>query len=222
MASITMRKLVRDTASVIDELSETGEPVLIVRKGQPVAALVPVDREQVENIALATAPDFKASLTRADEAAAAGETATIEQIFPKQDTTSGGSQTPPAGVAPSVGEYTLDPADEHLVDALSGVLVAQLGLGATAAHSAGAHEIPPERVERIQELAQHLARRVVAENVGNMVTQFCTVSDSIVDASCVGDRLEFDRYEHMWEAVAERRASAPQDKMWMPLRRQSP
>jgi prevent-host-death family protein len=208
MASITMRKLVRDTASVIDQLSETGEPVLIVRKGQPVAALVPVDTERAENIALTTAPQFKASLARTDEAAAAGQTETLEQIFPHEAAGPGGSQAPPVGAEPTSGEYDLGTADQGLLDVLSGALVARMSLGG-ATSGAQAFEIPPERIKRIHELAESLARRVVAENVGHMFMQFCTVSDSIVDASRVGDTLEVDRYEHMLQAVAQSPISTP-------------
>jgi prevent-host-death family protein len=210
MASITMRKLVRDTASVIDQLSETGEPVLIVRKGQPVAALVPVDTERAENIALATAPQFKASLARTDEAAAAGQTETLEQIFPHEAAGSGGSQAPPVGAEPISAEYDLATADQGLLDVLSGALVARVSLGGVTAGAQA--EIPPERIERIQELAESVARRVVAENVGHMVVQFCTVSDSIVDASRVGNTLEVDRYESMLQAVAESPMPTPQQK----------
>lgn len=209
MASITMRKLVRDTASVIDQLSETGEPVLIVRKGQPVAALVPVDTERAENIALATAPQFKASLARTDEAAAAGQSETLEQIFPHEAASSGGS-APPVGAEPISAEYDLATADQGLLDVLSGALVARVSPGGVTAGAQA--EIPPERIERIQELAESVARRVVAENVGHMVVQFCTVSDSIVDASRVGNTLEVDRYESMLQAVAESPMPTPQQK----------
>ena len=211
MASITMRKLVRDTASVIDQLSETGEPVLIVRKGQPVAALVPVDAERAESIALATAPEFKGSLARTDEAAAAGETETLEQIFPREAASAGGSEPPPEGVEPAA-EYGLGYVDPGLVDVLSGALVAQMSLRGTPDDKA-AGDIPPERIERIQERYLDLARAVVAENIGQMFLRFSTVSDNIVDASRVDKTFEVDRYEHMLQTVTEAGwLSAPQHK----------
>lgn len=81
MAMITTRKLSRNTASVIDELAESGEPVLIVRNGQPVAVLSAVDPQRAEQAVVASAPEVTAALERADRAAESGETKSFEQIF---------------------------------------------------------------------------------------------------------------------------------------------
>jgi prevent-host-death family protein len=100
MATITIRKLNQDTAGVVDRLLETREPTLVTRNGRPVAALVAVDANLVEDIALATAPEFKASLERADRAVEAGETKTMDEIFgespsaPHERLAVGGSEQP--------------------------------------------------------------------------------------------------------------------------------
>lgn len=66
MAVIGIRKLSNETSKVIKEFEETGEPVIITRQGQPIGALVSVDRERLDDIILSTAPDFHASVERAD------------------------------------------------------------------------------------------------------------------------------------------------------------
>ena len=82
MATITTRKLSRDTESVLDAIEATGEAVLIVHNRKPVAVLTTVDARDVEDIALATAPEFVDAMARTDRAAAAGETHTFSEIFP--------------------------------------------------------------------------------------------------------------------------------------------
>ena len=54
---IGSRALQRDTKDVMDRV-ENGESMVILRHGRPVAALVPIDREQAEVLALAGSPGF--------------------------------------------------------------------------------------------------------------------------------------------------------------------
>jgi antitoxin (DNA-binding transcriptional repressor) of toxin-antitoxin stability system len=81
VATITARKLSRETAAVIDTLLATGEPVLIIRGGRPVAALVAVDWERIVDITLGTAPEFVASLAAADAALASGEVYSMSEVL---------------------------------------------------------------------------------------------------------------------------------------------
>jgi prevent-host-death family protein len=59
MAFVGIRTLSRDTSRVIKDFEETGEPVILTREGKPIGALVPVDERQVEELVLATAPEFQ-------------------------------------------------------------------------------------------------------------------------------------------------------------------
>jgi prevent-host-death family protein len=61
MAFVGIRTLSRETSRVIQEFEETGEPVILTREGKPIGALVPVDERQVEEMVLATAPEFQAA-----------------------------------------------------------------------------------------------------------------------------------------------------------------
>src|SRR6202171_3359678 len=49
MATITLRELARNTATVLQELETTRRPALVTRNGKPVAALVPIDETALED-----------------------------------------------------------------------------------------------------------------------------------------------------------------------------
>jgi prevent-host-death family protein len=59
MAFVGIRELSHATSRVIRDFEETQEPVIITREGKPIGALVPVSERQVEDIVLATAPEFR-------------------------------------------------------------------------------------------------------------------------------------------------------------------
>ena len=65
MAVIGIRQLSRNTSQVIKEFEATGEPVIVTREGRPIGALVPVDQSQLQDLVLATAPEFRESHERA-------------------------------------------------------------------------------------------------------------------------------------------------------------
>lgn len=202
MAAITVRKLSRDTASVIDTLEATGEPVLVVRKGKPVAALTAIDAERVEDIALSTAPEFVNILAKADQAADTGETKTLAEIFPEEAAEQSESRR-----APTVGEsseqaFALRGMDTDLVDLLTRELVARMPLGHVLLHESDVR-ITPERSQRIHDLSMSLVRTLVAENLGFALQRFDIMSENILDASRVGDQVHVDRYESMLRTVAE-------------------
>ncbi|MDX6627660.1 MAG: Antitoxin Phd YefM, type toxin-antitoxin system [Solirubrobacterales bacterium] len=191
MASITARKLSRNTASVIDELVDTGEPVMIVRNGQPVAVLSAVDPAHVEDAVLSAAPEFTEVLAEADAAAAAGETSTFEEIFAEgeDDVEQGGDQDPVAG-----GEYEtkLDPV---VLDDLVGTVVGHVAFGAVRS----AEEIPPERLLRIQEISVSLAKRLLARNIDQTVEMVDVLSTSMIGAGAADD----DRFDEMIDKLDE-------------------
>lgn len=51
----SMRELNQNTAKVIKEINESGEPALITRQGRPVALITPLANERVEAAVLAAA-----------------------------------------------------------------------------------------------------------------------------------------------------------------------
>ena len=78
MAVISVRELLRDATTVFEGMERDREPVLITRRGRPVAALVPVNPEQAEAMILSSAPALIESRRRAEQAIAEGRTTPLE------------------------------------------------------------------------------------------------------------------------------------------------
>ncbi len=57
---------------MLDTVATTGRPVLVVRNGYVVAAVVPIDSDALEDYVLATAPEYVASSATVDREIAAG------------------------------------------------------------------------------------------------------------------------------------------------------
>lgn len=88
MVSVNVRELARNTSKVIDEVERRHRPTLVTRGGRPVAALVPIDPDALEDWILANAPEFVKGMRRADEELRRGETVSIDVLSVK--TTPGG------------------------------------------------------------------------------------------------------------------------------------
>jgi prevent-host-death family protein len=67
LAVIGSRTLQREAKDVLDRIEKTGEPVVVLRHGTPVAALVPVDEERAKEIALATAVRLRRQTSESDD-----------------------------------------------------------------------------------------------------------------------------------------------------------
>jgi len=80
MPVIGLRQLSRETSEVIQELLSSGEPVVITKKGWPVATLAPVDETQVQDLVLSLAPSIKetSSITKVDVSPA--KTRTLDKV----------------------------------------------------------------------------------------------------------------------------------------------
>lgn len=85
MPSVTIRDLSRNTSEVIDGVRDSGRPALVTRNGRPVAALVPLSEEDLEDFLLATLPEFVESMAEADADAAAGRTISFDALFASID-----------------------------------------------------------------------------------------------------------------------------------------
>lgn len=72
MPTVNVRELARNTAEVLDTVAATGRPMLVVRNGELVAALVPIESEALEDYVLGTAPQYLATLTAVDGEIEAG------------------------------------------------------------------------------------------------------------------------------------------------------
>lgn len=72
MDSIGVRELAERASAVVAEVERTGEPALVTRRGRPVAAVVPIDVEELRDFVLANAPEFAAGRREAEAEIARG------------------------------------------------------------------------------------------------------------------------------------------------------
>jgi prevent-host-death family protein len=85
MGTVSIRDLQRNTSGVVNDVARSGRPAVITRHGEPVAAVVPVDMADLEDLVLAKAPEYLADITAADEDLAAGRTKPAKDVFADLD-----------------------------------------------------------------------------------------------------------------------------------------
>lgn len=72
--------IVDATRPLSDYASEADEPLIILRAGQPVAAVVPLPDEDLESLSLGTNLDFLALIRRSREETREGGTLSLEEM----------------------------------------------------------------------------------------------------------------------------------------------
>lgn len=85
MPAVTIRALADGASRVVREVQESGRPAFITNRGVPVAAIVPLTTEQLEDWILANTPEFMESMSEADEDLAEGRTSSFEDVFGDDD-----------------------------------------------------------------------------------------------------------------------------------------
>jgi antitoxin (DNA-binding transcriptional repressor) of toxin-antitoxin stability system len=131
MAVVKIRDLVRQPKRVFAELEATGEPVLVTRNGEAIAALFPVDPQEAAQLAMAALPEFVESRRRAEHARSEGRTRSEEDVARdlalRRQAAGAHSLTEPAAKAgPEVMESIAEPA-EAVVGAINEVFGSNLG-----------------------------------------------------------------------------------------------
>ncbi len=81
MTTVSIRDLQRDTSEVVRRVGRTGRPAIVTNRGEPVAALVPLDPEALEDFVLANAPSFVRAMREADGALAGGRVRPADDVF---------------------------------------------------------------------------------------------------------------------------------------------
>jgi prevent-host-death family protein len=81
MAAVNVRELARNTSKVIDGVERSKRPAIITRSGRPVAAVVPIDFDALEDWILANAPEFVEGMKQADAEFRRGETVSMDELF---------------------------------------------------------------------------------------------------------------------------------------------
>jgi prevent-host-death family protein len=82
---VSIRALSRNASGVVDEVARTGRPALVTRHGAPVAAVVPIDEGQLEDMVLARAPEYLDDMVASAEDLAAGRTRSAADVFDELD-----------------------------------------------------------------------------------------------------------------------------------------
>lgn len=72
MSTVSIRDLANNASAVVDEVATSGRPAVVTKHGKPVAAVVPIDQEALEDWVLANAPEFVANMAEADVEIAKG------------------------------------------------------------------------------------------------------------------------------------------------------
>src|SRR5579859_3705249 len=86
VSTFSIRDLARKASGVVEEVTRTGRPALVTKHGAPVAAVVPLDAGDVEDLVLARAPEYLADLAAGEEDIAAGRTVPLHQALAELDT----------------------------------------------------------------------------------------------------------------------------------------
>jgi prevent-host-death family protein len=78
MTTVTIRDLQRNPSDVVNEVERSGRLAIVTRNGKPVAAIMAVDEEALEDFVLTNAPGFVKAMRAADVELAAGETTSLD------------------------------------------------------------------------------------------------------------------------------------------------
>jgi prevent-host-death family protein len=73
MESVGIRELADRASSVVSEVEATGHPVLVTRRGRPVAVVSAIDEDALYDYILGNAPEYVRGMRDADERYERGE-----------------------------------------------------------------------------------------------------------------------------------------------------
>lgn len=81
MGTVSIRELSRNASGVVDEVAKSGRPAIVTKHGAPVAAVVPIDEGELEDMVLARAPEYLADMGAAEADLTAGHTRSAADVF---------------------------------------------------------------------------------------------------------------------------------------------
>lgn len=82
-----MRDLARRSSQVVDDVTSSGRPAIITRRGKPVGALIAIDPDQLEDFVLSNAPEYARSIREADADLSRGRTRSLSDVMGELGTT---------------------------------------------------------------------------------------------------------------------------------------
>ena len=87
MPTVSIRDLARRSSQVVDDVTSSGRPAIITRRGKPVGALIAIDPDELEDFVLANAPEYARSMRDADDDLARGRTRPLSAVLDELDAT---------------------------------------------------------------------------------------------------------------------------------------
>jgi len=78
--TVSIRDLANKASAVVDEVAKSGKPAVVTKRGKPIAAVVPIDPDALDDWVLANAPEFVKAMREADKDLAAGRTASLDDL----------------------------------------------------------------------------------------------------------------------------------------------
>lgn len=73
MATVSIRELTRNAPRVVEQVRSTRRPAFVTKRGAPVAVVLPLDQDELEDFVLANAPEFVATMKSAEREIARGK-----------------------------------------------------------------------------------------------------------------------------------------------------
>jgi prevent-host-death family protein len=98
MATVTLRELARNMASVIQGVQASGRPALVTRNGKPVVALVPINEAALEDWLLTQSAEITQMAAAADPDLDAARSEGAEWRRARDAEVEHGEAAPPASV----------------------------------------------------------------------------------------------------------------------------
>jgi prevent-host-death family protein len=85
MTTVGIRELQRDTSAIVERVARTQRPTFVTNRGEPVAVVMPVDTDGIDDFVLANAPTFVRAMRHADADVAAGRVRSADEVFAELD-----------------------------------------------------------------------------------------------------------------------------------------
>jgi prevent-host-death family protein len=196
MATVGLRELSRETGKVIEDVQESGEPMLILRRGTPIAALVPVDAENRNRLLLEGLPSFIAERKAAEEGIAAGRTRPLSEVMAEAEAAEGDTAAEQAEVPSMYGAGASLEGNAPL----SGKIVARLTelgedlntgeLVEKIAIAPRGIDLKPAELERIRAINEELIGSLTAGAVVSALHQLRRVNENLVERLSAAGRLD--------------------------------
>lgn len=89
MATFSIRELARNASRVVEDVSRTKRPALVTKHGIPVAAVVPLSADEIEDLVLARAPEILQDLAAGEADITSGGTVSLHDALAELNTADG-------------------------------------------------------------------------------------------------------------------------------------